>query len=108
METITINVSPEIANYFKMADDRDKKQVELYINAWMNDMFRKKSANEHLVEIMKTSSAEAKMNGYKPEMLEDISEDLLKSDDEKAFRQMAKTQFLKGYAESDSIYDCLK
>jgi len=25
--------------------------------------------------------------------------------DEKAFRQMAKAQFLKGYADSDSIYD---
>ena len=25
--------------------------------------------------------------------------------DEKAYRQMTKSQFLKGYAESDSIYD---
>ena len=25
--------------------------------------------------------------------------------DEKSYRQMAKTQFLKGYADSDSIYD---
>jgi len=25
--------------------------------------------------------------------------------DEKAYRQMTKTQFLKGYAESDAIYD---
>jgi len=25
--------------------------------------------------------------------------------DEKAYRQMTKTQFLKGYADSDSIYD---
>ena len=25
--------------------------------------------------------------------------------EEKAYRQMTKTQFLKGYAESDSIYD---
>ena len=25
--------------------------------------------------------------------------------DEKVYRQMAKVQFLKGYAESDSIYD---
>ena len=25
--------------------------------------------------------------------------------DEKAYRQMTKTQFLKGYADSDSVYD---
>ena len=26
--------------------------------------------------------------------------------DEKAYRQLTKNQFLKGYAETDSIYDC--
>ncbi|MDR2147780.1 MAG: hypothetical protein LBE91_15100 [Tannerella sp.] len=28
--------------------------------------------------------------------------------DEKAYRQMTKSQFLKGYADSDSIYDSQK
>jgi hypothetical protein len=29
----------------------------------------------------------------------------LEDTDEKAYRQMTKSQFLKGYADSDSIYD---
>ena len=78
MKTININVSPDIANYFEQADERDKNRVELYINAWLNGMFSKKTANQLLLDTMKKSSAEAKKNGFKPEMLEDI----LKDDDE--------------------------
>jgi len=75
MGTITINVLPEIANSFEMADERDKNRVELYINAWLNEIFGKQSANERLLDIMKKSSAEAKRNGFKPEMLEEILKD---------------------------------
>jgi len=78
MKTISINVSPEIADSFEKADERDKNRVEVYINAWLNGIFSNKSANQRLLEIMKKSSAEAKRNGFKTEMLEDI----LKDDDE--------------------------
>ena len=78
MKTITINVLPDIANSYEKANERDKTRVESYINAWLNEIFGKQSANERLLDIMKKSSAEAKMNGYKPEMLEEI----LKDDDE--------------------------
>ena len=78
MKTITINVLPEIANCFEKADERDKNRVELYINAWLNEIFGKQSANKRLWDIMKTSSDEAKRNGFKSEMLEEI----LKDDDE--------------------------
>jgi hypothetical protein len=44
----------------------------LYINALLNGIFSKKSANQRLFAIMEKSSAEAKKNGFKPEMLEDI------------------------------------
>ena len=78
MKTISINVSPEIANSFEKADERDKSRVELYINMWLKEIFSPTSANQRLFEIMKRSSSEAKNNGFKPEMLEDI----LKDDDE--------------------------
>jgi len=69
---------PEIANSFKKAGERDKNRAELYINAWLNEIFGKQLANERLLDIMKTSSDEAKRNGFKSEMLEEI----LKDDDE--------------------------
>jgi len=78
MKTITINVAPDIADAFEIADDRDKNRAELYINSWLYGIFGKKSANQRLLDVMKKSSAEAIRNGYKPEMLEDI----LKNDDE--------------------------
>jgi len=75
METITINVLPELANSFERADERDKNRIESYINAWLNEIFGKQSANERLLDIMKKSSAEAKRNGFKPEMLDEILKD---------------------------------
>jgi hypothetical protein len=76
METITGNVSSDVARSFQKADRRDKNRVELYINAWLNEIFSKQSANKRLWEIMKTSSVEAKKNGFKPEMLEEILKDV--------------------------------
>jgi hypothetical protein len=75
METITINVLPEIAESFKKADERDKYRVELYINTWLNGIFGKKLPDERLLDIMKKSSAEAKKNGFNPAMLEEILQD---------------------------------
>ena len=72
METITINVSSDIAKSFEKADERDKSRVELYVNMWLKEIFSPTSANQRLFEIMKKSSTEAKSNGFKPEMLEDI------------------------------------
>jgi hypothetical protein len=39
-------------------------------------------ANERLWDIMKKASDEAKNNGYKPEMLDEILDEILKDDDE--------------------------
>jgi len=77
MKTITINVSPEIASSYERADEKDRSRVELYINAWLKEIFihNQVSADQRLYEIMKKSSAEAKKNGFKPEMLEDILKD---------------------------------
>ena len=85
MNTITINVSPEIANFFQTVDTKAKNRVELYVNAWLNNAWLnetcgKKTANESLLDVMKKSSVEAKSNGYKPEMIEAITEDILKDD----------------------------
>jgi len=83
MRTITIHVPPEIADSFEKADERDKNRVELYINAWLYEAFSKKSANDCLRDIMLKSSAEAKRNGFQPEMLEDIIEDIVEEDDDR-------------------------
>jgi hypothetical protein len=40
------------------------------------------SANERLWNIMKKASDEAKSNGYKPEMLDEILDEILNDDDE--------------------------
>jgi hypothetical protein len=56
----------EITN--EQADVREKNRAEMYINAWLNETFSKKTANESLWEIMTKSSAEAKRNGYKTEV----------------------------------------
>ena len=72
MNTITINVTPENANYFYKANERIRNRVEVYINALLSETFCEKSPDERLLDIMEKASAEAKSNGYKPEMLEEI------------------------------------
>jgi len=81
MNTITINVTPEIADSFEKADVKDRNRVELYINMWLSETFGKKSANECLRDIMTKSSIEAKKNGFQTKMLEDIIEEILEDDE---------------------------
>ena len=78
MRTITISVLPEIAIFFEKADKKGKNRAELHINAWLNELLAKQLANKRLLNTMKASSAQAKRNGFKPEMLEEI----LKENDE--------------------------
>ena len=72
MENITIPVLPYIARAFEKADKSVKRKAEIYINAWLNDFFSNKPANEQLFAIMKKATAEAKANGLTPEQLDGL------------------------------------
>jgi len=72
MENITIPVPPYIARAIEKADKSVKRKAEIYINAWLNDFFSNKPANEQLFAIMKKATAEAKANGLTPEQLDGL------------------------------------
>ena len=75
MENISIPVPPYIARAFETADISVKRKAETYINAWLNDFFSGKPANEQLFAIMKKATAEAKANGLTDEGLEELLKD---------------------------------
>ena len=75
MENITIPVPPYIARAFEKADVSVKRKAEVYINAWLNDFFSDKPANEQLFAIMKKGTAEAKANGLTAEQLDELLKD---------------------------------
>jgi len=52
-----------------------KRKAEVYINAWLNDFFSDKPANEQLFAIMKKGTAEAKANGLTAEQLDELLKD---------------------------------
>jgi len=71
-----------IYNEIMLLSDYDKKKLynrmknEFFQNSvGLEDLLGKQVANKRLLEIMKTTSAEAKRNGFKPEMLEEILSD---------------------------------
>lgn len=72
MTTIAINVPPNLALAFEKADEERKKKAELFINAWLNDFFSNKSANDRLFDIMEKASIEAKANGFDEEQLKEL------------------------------------
>ena len=57
------------------SDAAFKRKAEIYINAWLSDIFNDKSANEQLFAIMKKATAEAKANGLTPEQLDELLKD---------------------------------
>lgn len=75
MQNITISVPPFIANAFEKADSSVKRKAEIYINAWLNDFFSGKPANEQLFDVMKKATAEAKSNGFTPDKLDELLKD---------------------------------
>jgi hypothetical protein len=75
MENLSIPVPPYIARAFERADDSVKRKAEIYINAWLNDFFSDKSANEQLFAIMKKATDEAKANGLTAEQLDKLLND---------------------------------
>jgi hypothetical protein len=75
MESIVINVPPYLANAYKNADESKRRNAEIYINTFLNELFSDQPANERLFETMKKATAEAKANGFTPDMLDDLLKD---------------------------------
>ncbi len=75
MENITIPVPPFIAQAFAKADEAVKRKAEIYINAWLNDFFSARTANEQLFDLMQKGSSEAKANGLTPGRLDELLKD---------------------------------
>lgn len=75
MENITIPVPPFIAQAFAKADVAVKRKAEIYINAWLNDFFSSRSANEKLFKLMQKGTAEANANGLTPGQLDELLKD---------------------------------
>lgn len=75
MQNISIPVPPYIAMAYQKADEKQRREAETYINAWLNVFFSKKSPDQRLAAIMKKAAMEAKANGFTPEKLDDLLKD---------------------------------
>jgi hypothetical protein len=64
-----------MANAFKNADENKRRNVEAYINTFLTEFFSGESPNQRLFQTMKKATAEAKANGFKPELMEGLLED---------------------------------
>ncbi len=75
MESIIVNVSAHIANAFKNADEKKRRNVEIFINTCLDELFSNESANERLFKTMKKATDEAKANGFTSDMLNELLKD---------------------------------
>lgn len=53
MESIVINVPPYLANAYKNADEDKRRNAEIYINTFLDELFSDEPANERLFKTMK-------------------------------------------------------
>jgi len=75
MESIVINVPPYIADAYKNADEGKRRNAEIYINTFLDELFSDEPANERLFKTMKKATTEAKANGFTPDMMDEFLKD---------------------------------
>ena len=75
MESIVINVPPYIADAYKNADEDKRRNAEIYINTFLDELFSDEPANERLFKTMKKATTEAKANGFTPDMMDELLKD---------------------------------
>ncbi|HEY5405661.1 MAG TPA: hypothetical protein VIJ92_01175 [Ginsengibacter sp.] len=75
MESIVINVPPYIADAYKNADEDKRRNAEIYINTFLDELFSDEPANERLFKTMKKATTEAKANGFTPDMMDEFLKD---------------------------------
>ncbi len=66
---ITIQVSPEVANAYRLASEDDRRKMGAFASVQIGKYLR---SNESLQEAMAAMSEEAIRNGMTPEILESI------------------------------------
>jgi len=75
MERIIINVPPYLADAYKNADENKRRNAEIYINTFLDEIFSEEPANERLFKTMKKATEEAKANEFTPDMLDELLKD---------------------------------
>jgi hypothetical protein len=70
-ETITINVTPETAKFYKSADAEKRRKLDLLISYQLSGM-NKPASLEELESVMDELGKQAEKNGLTPEILEEI------------------------------------
>ncbi|GIK09440.1 MAG: hypothetical protein JETCAE02_14500 [Anaerolineaceae bacterium] len=71
-ETITIQVTPEIANAFRSASETDRRKMELLLNLRLLEVTR---ARKPLEQIMREISRSAKERGLMEDKLKELLAD---------------------------------
>lgn len=70
METITLEVSPEIAEAYQVASPEERQQIQEFVGIFL--LKKEKSDLEFLRKIMDEISDKATARGLTPEILESI------------------------------------
>ena len=71
METISIEVEPEIARAYQEANLMERKKMQIILNSSLKQFVRKRS----LEEIIQEMQAQAQVNGLTQEILDEILSD---------------------------------
>ncbi|MBR8826650.1 MAG: hypothetical protein DSM107014_01875 [Gomphosphaeria aponina SAG 52.96 = DSM 107014] len=71
METITIQVSPEIAPAYRQSEIKKQQELEILIKMFFDDDLEQKK----LIEVMEEIADKAEKRGLTPEILASILED---------------------------------
>ena len=71
METISIEVEPEIAKAYQEANLIERQKMQIILNGWLRQFMNRRS----LEEIIQEMQAQAKKNGLTQEILNEILND---------------------------------
>lgn len=71
METISIEVEPEIAKAYQEANLIERQKMQIILNGWLKQFMNRRS----LEEIIQEMQAQAKKNGLTQEILDEILRD---------------------------------
>jgi pantoate kinase len=70
METITLQVDPEIAKAYREAEPEKQQKISTIVNDWLKSIIREKS----LEQIIEEMQEQAKANGLTQDILDKILE----------------------------------
>ena len=68
-ETISIQVSPEVAKAYRAASEKDRRKLDLFVTLQLTEFL---GSSESLEEVMGDMSREAAATGLTPEFLDSV------------------------------------